>query len=116
MLTRPRANARNRRKGDPSKPQHGSVPTAVVALAGTDITITSNQVLSVSGLPAIGATGGAHVGTETPASVTVNSPTQLTVTFPNDCAIGDAITIPSFMEGIRTSSGGYLPPSATALV
>lgn len=100
---------------DRSMPRAGSDATITLSVSSAKLRCTSNVPISISDIPRILATGGAHSGNTYPTAVTVVSPLVFDCTYAAAVAVADVITIPERDPAIRTPSGGYMVPQTKTL-
>lgn len=108
---------RNRRQADPSN--LGLSKRSIVAtpsVVATKLRLTFDQAYSLTGIPQVGLTGGAHTGTAYPTSATVISPTVMELDYDAVVAAGDVMTMAPGDVCCRSMTGACLSVKSSVLV
>lgn len=106
---------RKRKQADPSNRPEAPDVAVTLTVSSTKLRVTCPIPMSVTGLPQIAATGGAHTGTAYPTAVSVVSPTVFDLTYAASVATGNVITIGSKLPGFRGYNGCYVQPQTKTL-
>lgn len=99
---------RKRKQADPSNRPRPNDMTVVLSAATNKLRVVCSEIISLSGIPQIAASGGAHVGTELPTAVTSVGPNTFDLTYAHNVASADDITIPTTDPAARGRTGSYL--------
>ncbi|MGI9015208.1 MAG: hypothetical protein ACR2GY_13305 [Phycisphaerales bacterium] len=105
-LTRTQRNRRPRRENQPINQPDLATPVFItsVAPAGTNVTLTFDQSVSLNGTPAFTT----DVAGATVVSASQSSPNVVVLTFSADVSLASQVNIPPRDEAIRGSRGGYV--------
>ena len=87
-----------------ARPTPVAITSAVAA--GTSVTLTFNQFVSLKGIPQFKNQAGTL-----PTSASMTNPTTLVLNYPALSPVATEIVIPADDPAIRSSSGGFVTPS-----